>query len=435
MANIISKSTGSKAIQVVLGDGSRRSIGIGKLPKKAAESYRIQIEHLVGASIGGYSIPPMTAEWLTTISQRLRRRLEDLSLVAPLPVDVDKDITLGVLVERYLGDLDVKDRTITRYKNQIRFMRDFLGDHADIKQITCGDGDRFHRWLKHKKKQNGKPLAPNYIHKIVKTSRQVFAYAMADKLIDNNPFEDVKAPEQISDDRDFEISPVMTEKILKAASPKYTLISALARYAGLRCPSELAGLRWSDFVWDQDRFVVHSPKTEHCGKTTRVVPIFSELRPYIDEAFDATPDGQDKVLPDIDEDSNLRTETLRILKRAGIADAVPRFYQNCRSSRQTELEAKFPLHVVCKWLGNSERTARKHYLKVREADFEKASSGMHESMQSSTATCGNEPQSGNSKHQKTPREASSPALALCSEYTRRDSNPQPWAVKNLVLQG
>jgi hypothetical protein len=257
----------------------------------------------------------------------------------------------------------------------------------------------------------------------VKTSRQVFAFAVANELMQINPLAGISVPEQVDEDRDFEITPEMTTKILDAANPKYRLIIALARYGGLRCPSELAGLRWSHFLWDQERFIVHSPKTEHCGKDKRVVPIFAELLPYLLEAQELAPEKEDRVFRDVDGESNLRTETLRILTRAGITDEIPRFYQNCRSSRQTELEAEFPLHVVCKWLGNSERTARKHYLKVRESHFEQASrAGVFPSVRKMTARCRKASQVNEAGHEKTPRNVDSPAFHLWSKYAREDSN-------------
>lgn len=153
MANIISKPTGSKAVQVVLGDGSRRSIGIGKVPKKAADTYRIHLEHLVGASIGGYSIPSATAEWLTKISHRLRTRLEELDLVGPEAVVEREQITIDVLLRRYLSEIEVKPRTVDRYRNQTQFMQDFFGKQVDISELTNGDGERFLKWLKRKKKK------------------------------------------------------------------------------------------------------------------------------------------------------------------------------------------------------------------------------------------------------------------------------------------
>jgi hypothetical protein len=43
-----------------------------------------------------------------------------------------------------------------------------------------------------------------------------------------------------------------------------------------------------------------------------------------------------------------------------------------RSSRETELAQKYPLHLVTAWIGNSALIAVKHYLQVTEEDFAKA---------------------------------------------------------------
>lgn len=45
---------------------------------------------------------------------------------------------------------------------------------------------------------------------------------------------------------------------------------------------------------------------------------------------------------------------------------------NLRGSRQTELDEKFPAHVVCDWLGNSERIAALRYLQATEEHFDRA---------------------------------------------------------------
>lgn len=49
-------------------------------------------------------------------------------------------------------------------------------------------------------------------------------------------------------------------------------------------------------------------------------------------------------------------------------------FHNMRASRETELAATFPLHIVCEWIGNSAAIAQKHYLQVTDADYEKATS-------------------------------------------------------------
>ena len=70
---------------------------------------------------------------------------------------------------------------------------------------------------------------------------------------------------------------------------------------------------------------------------------------------------------------NLRKGLTLLLRKAGVTP-WPRLFHNLRASRQTELAATFPSHVVCAWIGNSERIAAAHYLQVTDADFEKATS-------------------------------------------------------------
>jgi hypothetical protein len=43
-----------------------------------------------------------------------------------------------------------------------------------------------------------------------------------------------------------------------------------------------------------------------------------------------------------------------------------------RATRQTELQESFPSHVVCAWIGNSEKVARKHDPQVTEGHVAKA---------------------------------------------------------------
>lgn len=63
----------------------------------------------------------------------------------------------------------------------------------------------------------------------------------------------------------------------------------------------------------------------------------------------------------------------RIIHHAGLTP-WPKLFQNLRSSRETELSRKHPLHVVVAWMGNSQPVAMNHYLQVRDEDFEIAAS-------------------------------------------------------------
>jgi len=124
------------------------------------------------------------------------------------------------------------------------------------------------------------------------------------------------------------------------------------------------------------RLTVTSPKTARYGKTSRIVPIFPELRPYLQEAWDAADEGEQWVVPMLEgkPDKNLGTTFKKIIARAGLEGWVKPF-QNLRASRQTELEQTYPTYVVCKWLGNTPNVARKHYLTVTEDHFRAAAGG------------------------------------------------------------
>src|SRR5262249_43919720 len=100
-----------------------------------------------------------------------------------------------------------------------------------------------------------------------------------------------------------------------------------------------------------------------------------ELRKYLEECFDLADPGTVHVISRYrDPSANLRTQLLRIIKRAGV-QPWPKLFHNLRASRETELAADYPIHVVCAWIGNTERIAAKHYLQVTDDYFESASQG------------------------------------------------------------
>ena len=101
-----------------------------------------------------------------------------------------------------------------------------------------------------------------------------------------------------------------------------------------------------------------------------------ELAQYLNEAWELK-ESIDKQNSEFvitryrDTNMNLRTQLNRIIKRAGL-NPWPKPFQNLRSTRETELVEKYPLHVVCSWIGNSQLVAAKHYLQVTDDHFDKA---------------------------------------------------------------
>lgn len=126
----------------------------------------------------------------------------------------------------------------------------------------------------------------------------LFRFARRSRFILANPFDDVKRGVIASDRTEYIDAATATLVIDAMKDSQWRLLVALARWGGLRVPSEPSLLKWGDINWAENRFRVHSPKTEHHhGGASRVVPIFPELRPYLEERFEEAEPGEEFVLP------------------------------------------------------------------------------------------------------------------------------------------
>ena len=120
---------------------------------------------------------------------------------------------------------------------------------------------------------------------------------------------------------------------------------------------------------------MRSPKTEHHeGKAERVIPIFPELRPYLEDVHYLADKGADAVITRYREGANINPQLHRIVKRAGLK-AWPRIFHNLRASRQSEFTREYSLATVCAWIGNTKAVAAGHYLQVTDPDWLKAVGG------------------------------------------------------------
>lgn len=214
-------------------------------------------------------------------------------------------------------------------------------------------------------------LSDNTVRRTTGIAKQYFAAAMKEGYLETNPFEGLPCIVRSNPKRAYFITKPEAEAVLNACpDAEWRLIFALCRFGGLRCPSEVLRLRWEDIDFARKRFLVHSSKTEHHeGHAHRQLPLFPEIA----DALKQVPQGNHPHvitryrLPN----SNLRTQLKRIIQRADM-EPWPKLFQNLRSSCETELAERFPLHVVTAWLGNSIDVAQKHYLQVTEAHIAEA---------------------------------------------------------------
>jgi Site-specific recombinase XerD len=358
-------------------DNGAKTLRIGKVPKKTAEHVLVKVEALISAKASGMPLDQETSKWLAGIDETLEDRLFRVGLIASKR-EAEETEGLGTFLRSFLdGRNDLKPATKVVRGQVIRDLTQFFGEGKDIRSIKPGDADDFKQWL------IGRGLASTTIHKRLQNARSFFIAAKRRKLIDENPFEGVKMAASGIRDRQRFISREDVAKVLEACpNHHWRSIVALSRYGGLRCPSEVLSLKWDDIHWDESRMLVESPKMEHhADKAVRVVPIFPELRPFLEEAWELAPEGAVYV---VDErfrkaamretgwlNANLRTTFEKIIRRAGLVP-WPRPFHNLRSSRETELVEQFPIQVVTDWLGNSPKIAMRHYLQTTEEHFRRA---------------------------------------------------------------
>jgi hypothetical protein len=191
---------------------------------------------------------------------------------------------------------------------------------------------------------------------------------------------------------------------------------ALSRFAGLRVPSEAMSLRWQDIDWDRGRITVPCPKLEHlAGRGYRVIPLFADVRPYLEEAWDRAPEGAKYVFAEEYRrrahgkhgwaGCNLRSTLEKIIKRAKVSQWT-RLWHSMRASCETDLAREYPLAVVAKWLGNTAAVAMRHYVDVTDADFERAAAAgskqAHKAAQQVPASRCFDSQAEPSAHEKAP---------------------------------
>ena len=281
----------------------------------------------------------------------------------------------GSFIDQFIaGRSDKADGTLIHYRQAKGLLIEYFDADKTLADVTPHDTDQFRSWLKGTKKTAAKkPLAENTVRGHLKNAKLFFGTAVKARLIAENPFKGISSQLVKRPDRMSFVDRETIQRVLDACpTTRWKAIVVLCRYAGLRCPSEVFALRWSDIELDAGRMRVRSPKGENFGKGIREVPLFPEVRRVLEE-FYLEPDGGEFVIATNDRSSskNLRTVFEKILRKAGV-DPWPRLMQNLRSSRETELANEYPIQTVTAWLGNTPKVALENYLQVREEDFTKA---------------------------------------------------------------
>ena len=383
MASLSTNDKGSRRILFVDARGDRQAIYLGSMAKKSAEHVQRRVEEIIACRIAGTAHSPDLAAWIRDLPDSFHRKLVKVGLVEAR--EADNRVTVGSLLEEFLARATVKKSTYVNYKQSTDSLRVFFGNDAPLEEITAKRCDEWRQFIARDtegttKRRGTKDnrLSAATQSKRIKMAKSVFSRAVRWGMITVSPFDGLKAGSQANPDRAFFISREAIEAVLGACPDvEWRLVVGLARYAGLRCPSEMVEMTWADVDWGRGVLMVRSPKTEHHGghHAVRHVPICPRLRELLAESFERAAEGEVRVVPRVQDNKiNLRTTLQRIIERAGLKP-WPRLLQNLRSSCETEWCEHYPIASVTRWLGNSPTVALKHYIQARDVHFEAVVAG------------------------------------------------------------
>jgi len=289
MASISTDSAGSRRIQFTNVDGVRKTIRLGKVSLRKTEEWVRHVEQLTEAVRFTQNAEPATLAWAEKLSDELYEKLVSVSLMPSRETHVS---TLRPFIDAFIDARnDVKLSTKEVWKLAGNTLVAYFGADRKLATVTEVDAETF--------KQNliGLQLAPSTIHKRLQVSRTIFSQAVKRKLVSRNPFAEVSHSAIIPEERKYFVNREVIETLLNHCDLTWKSIVAIARYGGLRTPSETLSLRWRDIQWTDKTILVTSPKTEHHPNgASRLMPLFPELARVLAQARGTATNEDDYVV-------------------------------------------------------------------------------------------------------------------------------------------
>jgi len=358
-----SNRTGNRRILFYDLNRKRKSICLGKLPKKKCLEILRYVESILAAELSNSPLDSETAAWLGGLPEKFRSKLVSVGL-ADQSASI-KAITLRDLTAKFLALQVVKPSTKASYKQTTDGLLDHFGEDCLIGSVDASGVDEWYAGL------TRQGLSAATIAKRVNTAKTVFNRAVRWGHLQSSPFQHLSRGTQENKKRLQYISRETIHQVL-ACCPNHEcrVIVGLARFGGLRCPSEFLTLKWGDVDLDRGSMRIHSDKTERSGmKAVRDVPICPELR----QLLAGLPRGaaDEPVITRIKSPkSNLRKMLLTAVKKAGLP-IWPRAFQNLRASCEMDFNEVVPIYTAAEWMGHSATVSEKHYVRTRGEHFER----------------------------------------------------------------
>jgi len=354
-------------------DGVRRNFKFPDVTRKdTLEKYKAKLKSLVLAKRLG-DIPTKDMTWITEQDDAMKRRLARLGVIDNGDIMPNKAKPLPTIAD--WSEEVIKLKTGTKSKGNIANVRNklvaYFGKEKRIDEVTKADAKRY--WAYVIDKENGYGLAQHSTaRRHMGYCREIWDFAIDDEKLKVNPFKQKKLPTCVktNPDRHHFITNDVAQRMYDVINnDEYRLRFVLMRYAGLRAPSELNALKWTDVDFDKGNLTIHSPKTaHHDDRGIRRLPIFAEVLVELNKAWDKLEFGskEEYVLPRIS-NNTLRKHVLRWIGTIG-EDVWRQLLTNFRRSAKTDKAYdRYPSHVLNAWFGHSESVSEVYEMDTEDA--------------------------------------------------------------------
>lgn len=349
--------------------------------RKVAETVRGHIEELLAARDAGLAPPAGTVAWCAALpdGSTIRSSLEKFGLVRRS--DRNRALIGMTLVEAMKHVIALKSPTWGQdaktgecWEQSRKWVEKYFGRRLLV-SITPSDVAQWRAWMGSPKVPGGRPLKPTSSGSHVKKLKAVFAWAVGEGVIESNPAADEVVPCEVAENQYIELDD-FNRVLDQVTSLEWRVLLLMARFCGLRVPSEIKSMEWSDITFagagERSSILVRSSKTAHIGKGTRLCPLFPEVQADLRALFDDPKGSRRWVFGRLRDNSNPSTQLHRFCARAGV-QPWDRPFVSLRASAATDLAAKgISEHLRTQWLGHTPKVALRHYLKQRDRDWDLA---------------------------------------------------------------
>jgi len=326
--------------------------------KEELSIFKRVAQRLVQSQLASLVQLPHDIAYVQSQGQKIVRKLRLLGVSLESQPEKENEVHLGTYASRFIASKS--GETERKLTDAARRLERFSGRNKDMRDFDRTDALGFAKWLIEKEGLAEKSTA----RRTLGYASQIFAAALEDGLIARNPFKGKDLPKAVCTNQDkwHYITPEETIRIWNVLETDDDRVRfVLLRFLGLRAPSEINSLTWSNVDWVENHLTIRSPKLRHHkNQGRRTCPItHPDVLPILKMAYERRLADDSSIVPAITHTS-LTKRAKQWLGAAGLV-LWPQLLINFRRSAITDACNSLPSHVVAAYYGHCEAISHANY--------------------------------------------------------------------------